>query len=141
MARWLVARGAAVVLDVFPIRYWTAAAIAAQDPTAPFDPEREVAILCEVEPAAASATGHVVHTRGLGKLARPDLVAITEPARIREAADVIAELVARLADGYMPTDGEVVELEARRALLVPAPRGSIAEALHLNNDAWLVAPL
>jgi hypothetical protein len=140
VARWLVARGAEVVLDVFPLRYLPAAAIAAQDPAAPFDVEREVAVICQADPNER-LTGQLVHTRGLGKLGRPDLVAITEPARLRELAEVLGALAARMADGYLPEDGETVEVAGTRVLLVPAPRGSIAEALHLNNDAFLVEPV
>lgn len=137
LARWLVARGAVVVLDVFPLRYWPAAAVAGWDPTAPIDPAREIALVCQAA-RPESATGQLVHTRGLGKVARPDLVAVCEPARLREAAEVVAALAARLVDGYMPAAGEVVELAEGRATVDPAPGEGVARALQLNNDAWVV---
>lgn len=141
LARWLVARGATIVLDAFSITFHTAAKVAAQDPAGPFELTRDVAIISETEPSA-SRLGHVVHTRGLGKLARPDLIALVEPHRRGEAADVLRALASAMADGFMPRSarahappGVNVPPEVH---LLPLPPGSLAESLHLNNDAWLV---
>ena len=46
----------------------------------------------------------------------------------------------RLADGYRPAAGDVADADTTLPLhLAPAPKGSFAEALHLDNDAVLVA--
>lgn len=137
IARWLVGRGATVVLDAFALRFHTAAAVQAQDVAAPFDLEREVTVVFEKEPLAAQL-GHVVHTRGLGKLARPDLVALVDPARAAATADVLRAIARQLADGFMPVPGgRAPRVEAAHAL-IPLPPGSLADQLHLNNDGWLV---
>lgn len=139
VARWLVARGATVVLDAYAIRFHRAAALAAEDPAAPLAIEREVNVVFESEPAAAQL-GHVVHTRGMGKLARPDLIALVEPARAQATALVLRALARSMADGFMPTPGARVSAENVPVVLEPLPPGSLADQLHLNNDAWLVEP-
>ncbi len=137
LVRWLVARGASVVLDAYAIRFHRAAALAAEDPAAPFALEREVTVVFETEPAAAQL-GHVVHTRGMGKLARPDLIALVDPARAKATAAVVSALARSMADGFMPTPGQRLAAENVPVTLEPLPPGSLADQLHLNNDAWLV---
>ncbi|MCK6550778.1 hypothetical protein L6R52_33380 [Myxococcota bacterium] len=141
IARWLVARGATIVLDAYSITFHTAAKVKAQDPAGPFELARDVAIISEHEPSA-SRLGHVVHTRGLGKLARPDLIALVDPSRADEAADVLRALAGALADGFMPRHaGERAPAGVAvppQVSLHPLPEGSLADSLHLNNDAWLV---
>lgn len=141
VARWLVDRGATVVLDAFALRFHTAASLAAEDVRAPLAITREISVVYETEPAAARL-GHVVHTRGLGKLARPDLIALVDPREAGAAADVLCALAQVLADGFMPTTaGARPPLPDSLGLSVtlhPMEQGSLAEALHLNNDAWLV---
>lgn len=139
--RWLVARGATVVLDAFALRFHTAEALATEDVRAPLTVDREISVVFETEPTAARL-GHVVHTRGLGKLARPDLIALVDPSEVQAAAEVVRALAQLLADGFMPTAAGVrpplPDSVALSVTLHPMPPGSLAEALHLNNDAWLV---
>jgi hypothetical protein len=140
VARWLSARGATLVLDAFAIRFHPAERLLAEDVRAPLSVEREVAIVHEAEPELGKL-GHVVHTRGLGKLARPDLVALVEPKAVKPTVALLRALAARLADGYMPTPGERPALPAELGVaptLHPMTPGGLAESLHLNNDAWLV---
>lgn len=141
VARWLVARGATLVLDAFALRFHTAASLGAEDVRAPLSVAREISVVFETEPTAAKL-GHVVHTRGLGKLARPDLIALVDPAEVGAASEVLRAVAQALADGFMPTVAgarpPLSDTVAVSVTLHPVPPGSLAEALHLNNDAWLV---
>jgi hypothetical protein len=130
IARWLARRGAIAVLDVFALRWHAADAVRAHDVAAPLDPEREVTIVAE-DAAAAPGRPRVVHTRGLRKVGRPDVVAL------RDAEDAVDDVVAavravaaRLIDGWLPRDGD-------HAGLMPAPP-PLADALGLQNDALLL---
>jgi hypothetical protein len=141
LARWLCARGAGVVLDARATRFFSADAVAAVAADAPFDVRREISLIAETEPTPGLG-GHVVHTRGLLKLARPDLVTIVARGAVDAAAAALWRLAARLADGYMPASGDrIAEGEDADVplLLTLAPAGSFVEALALDNDAILVA--
>jgi hypothetical protein len=139
LARWLCARGATVVLDAHATRFWPAEAVAAQPTGAAFDVRRELTMVVETRPTPGLG-GHVVHTRGLVKLARPDLVTVVAAGDTARAAEALWRIAARLADGYMPAPGDVADADTTVPLhLAPAPKGSFAEALHLDNDAVLVA--
>ena len=131
VARWLCARGATVVVDARAMRYWSAEAALAVLPDAPFDLRRELTVVVETAPSAVLG-GYVVHTRGLLKLARPDLVTVVAAEDRDAAAAALWRLAGRLA-GVAVGDAEPIPL-----LLVPAPPGSFVEALHLDNDAVLV---
>ena len=138
VARWLCARGASVVLDARATRFWTAPAVAALPADAAFDVRRELTLVVE-SVAHPGLGGHVVHTRGLVKLARPDLVTVVAAEDTGPAAEALWRVAARLADGYMPAPGDLADAETAVPLkLAPAPRGSFTEALHLDNEAWLV---
>lgn len=145
LARWLAARGAMAVLDVFALRWHAAAALAAHDVTAPLDVTREVTIVAEAA-AAPGAPHRVVHSRGLRKVARPDVVTLLDasagPAEIDVATAALAALASRLVDGWLPTPDDELEVAARRATFAAAPT-PLVDALGLQNDALLVvlAPL
>ena len=140
LARWLVARGAVAVLDVFALRWHPAAALAAHDVAAPLDVRREVTIVAETT-AAAGAPYRVVHSRGLRKVARPDVVTLLDggagAAEVDVATAALGELATRLVDGWLPAADDELEVAARRATFAPAPT-PLVEALGLQNDALLV---
>ena len=139
-ARWLVARGAEVVLDVFAMRWWTAAMIKEIAVDEPFVLTREITIGVE-RPPTADVTMRVVHSRGMGKFARPDLVALVDQADVAAATAAIKAAAEQLADGWVPSDGaSLTELPGlwREVTLSAAPDNSLATALHLHNDAWLI---
>jgi hypothetical protein len=139
VTRWLCARGASIVLDARGMRYATAETVAAVAPDAPFDVRREVMMVWESEPTPGLG-GHVMHTRGMLKFARPELVTVVAPADLEPAAEAMWRLAARLADGHMPEANEPADVDqAVPLLLTPAPAGSFAAALNLDNDAILVA--
>jgi hypothetical protein len=76
LARWLCARGASVVLDVHAFRYRTRADVEALS-FGESDVARDVKIVLESEPTRGDQ--HLMHTRGLCKFARPELVALVRP--------------------------------------------------------------
>jgi len=135
IARWLVARGARGVLDAYPIRFHSAARVREQDVAAAIDVKREVSVIFETEPEA-TRLGHVVHTRGMKKLARPDLIALVEPRIAASTGAMLYRLAASFAEGWMPVAGAQPELGVTVSPL--GAEDQLAQALHLENDAWLV---
>lgn len=134
VARWLCARGAPVVVDARAMRYRSATEVLAVPPDAPFDLRRELTVVVETAPSPGLG-GTVVHTRGLLKLARPELVTVVA-AEDRDAAVAVLWRIAGELAG-VPVGGGAVEAPVP-LFLVPAPPGSFVEALHLDNDAILV---
>lgn len=132
ITRWLARRGADAVLDVFALRWHTAAELVAHDVRAPLNLDREVTIVVERDAAAGPAgRQRVVHTRGLRKVGRPDVVALCEPTDdTDDAAAAVRALAARLVDGWLPQGDDHGDL-------VPAPP-PLADALGLQNDAVLL---
>lgn len=76
LSRWLCARGATVVLDVHAFRYRTSADVEALrfDES---DVTREVKLVLEND--ATEEGLHLLHTRGLCKAARPELLCFVRP--------------------------------------------------------------
>jgi hypothetical protein len=76
MSRWLCARGASIVLDVHAFRYRTSAEVEELGFEAA-DVLRDVKLVLETD---ATQDGlHLMHTRGLCKFARPELMCFIEP--------------------------------------------------------------
>ncbi|MEZ4365825.1 MAG: hypothetical protein R2939_06005 [Kofleriaceae bacterium] len=141
-ARWLVARGTCAVLDASALRWHPAAAVRAWPADASFELAREVTVVAE----SARAPGlreRVVHTRGLGKVARPDVVTLVAEAEVELAVAAVRQVAARLADGWMPSaDDARVELAAHAWSAVDLTDGgapALASALSLGNDCVLLA--
>lgn len=93
-ARWLCARGASVVLDVHAFRFRTRKTVEELDYTVS-DVERDVKIVLENQPTRGGL--HLIHTRGLCKFARPELVGFIRP----EDADVMGRLFNQIARALM----------------------------------------
>jgi hypothetical protein len=100
----------------------------------------EVSIVFETEPS--HGFGHLMHTRGMLKFGRPDLVVVGIPPKhgVR-IADIVNQLAERLALGARLDEGEFVELETLGTLradqYVP---GENAPELHLNNRGLVLVP-
>jgi hypothetical protein len=94
VARWLCARGASVVLDVHAFRFRTRKTLEEQDYSGS-DVERDVKIVLENQPTRGGL--HLLHTRGLCKFARPELVCFIRP----EDADVMGRLFNQIARTLM----------------------------------------
>ena len=136
-AQWLVARGASVVLDAQSQRFWRGDDVADWPAERPFALTTDVNVVVEGEPTAPTAT---LHTRGLQKFGRPDLVVFDVPGpRWDAVGGLLRGLAARLAMGDVFAPGDTVELGDQRVRCdryAPGPRGN----LHLNNDGLVLSP-
>lgn len=130
-AQWLVARGATVVLDAQAQRFWKGDDVASWPPGRPFALSTDVNVVVEGEPTASTAT---LHTRGLQKFGRPDLVVFDVPgARWDPVAALLRAAAARLADGAVFKAGQTLVLGDQRVRCEPYRPGA-RQDLHLNND-------
>ena len=138
-ARWLVARGSFAVLDTHAGRWHGGDQVAGLDAERPFDVGTEVTIVFETD--RTPGFGHVMHTRGMAKFARPDLMTATEPGTADQAAQVIFHLSRSLADGDTVSPGQNVDVDGRREYtLVAYQPGVNAPQVHLNNEGYLLEP-
>ncbi len=108
--------GAIAVLDAFAHDWSPASVVAGLDPHRPFTVIREVSVVAEAEVAAGF--GHPVHTRGMTKFGRPDLITGIPGERIGEAATVLNQLAAMLADGHVLAPGQQIRIDGERTLTV-----------------------
>jgi hypothetical protein len=137
LARWLVARGATIVLDVHAGRYLRGASMAAPD--AEFDVQREVSLILEADSDEPEAE-QILHTRGLRKFGRPDIVSRCDPSDAEMFGAIIWELADGMAHGFLPQlPRHGVDLDEDTTLyLVEDSDGEYEELLGLNNDARLL---
>lgn len=98
LSRWLCARGATVVLDVHAFRFRTRADVEALGMEAS-DVQRDVKIVLETEPTRDGM--HLLHTRGLCKFARPELLSFIVP----EDAAVMGRFMNQVARTLMEGAG------------------------------------
>ena len=116
-------------------RFWKAADVADWPANRPFALSTDVNIVVEAEPTSPSAT---IHTRGLQKFGRHDLVVREVPGERWDAvAGLIRALAAQLADGIVLRAGDRVNIDGK-SLTLSAFKPTPETDLHLNNDAFLV---
>lgn len=135
LTRWLVARGANVVLDVRAGRFIPGEAVSQMPPDAPFDVRREVLLVMDPTPRAPDEE-HWFHTRGLLKAGRPDLICAGE----QKDGNLIANLFLGLADamfkGAMPQSPQhEVRIGEDINLFLRPPDEGLVKTLGLENDA------
>ena len=99
MCRGLARLGALAVLDVYGHRWWHPEALLALAPAREFDVREHVRITFET-PARNIEEGHWCHTRGMKKLARPEiLMRGLEPRHANPAGRFLNEVALRMAHG------------------------------------------
>ncbi len=134
--QWLVARGVSVVLDAQTNRFWKAADVAEWPANRPFSLSIDVNVVVEAEPTSPIAH---IHTRGLQKFGRPDLVVRDVPGERWDAvAGLVRALAGQLANGVVLRAGDQVNIDGkslRLSVYKPTPELD----LHLNNDGLLVS--
>jgi len=130
-------RDATVALIAFAANWLPGSDVAALPPNRPFRIQQEVSLIAESEPV--SGFGHPVHTRGLIKFGRPDLVAGVPADRIEETGRILNHLAHLLAEGHVLAAGQHLRFDGQRSLTVAAyiPDDTTPE-LNLNNDALLL---
>lgn len=138
VVRWLVARGGSCVLDVHAGAFHHADAIAAIPADAPFDIDREVTLVYESD-QDRPGEGHLLHTRGMRKFGRPDLVTLADPEDAPVLSEVVRQIATAMADGFMPADRHGIDLASGLTLyLQPYLPGEELADVHLNNDGMLL---
>lgn len=136
VAQWLIARGVTVVLDAQTNRFWKGEDVADWPATRPFMLSSDVNIVVEAEPTSPTAT---IHTRGLQKFGRADLVVRDVPGAQWDAvAGLVRALALQLADGVVLRAGDRVNIDGK-SLTLSAFKPTPETDLHLNNDAFLVS--
>jgi hypothetical protein len=134
LTRFFFARGATVALDVFGMRFLGASQV--PEPRASFDIQTEVSLVFETD-ATAPDGGHVIHTRGMCKFGRPDIVAVCLPAQVDFLTQVIWRIAREMAHGFcpaLPRHGVDIA-ESESWYLVADESNAFASALGLQNDA------
>jgi hypothetical protein len=96
LARWLCDRGASVVLDVHAFHFRTRQELAQLDFTGA-DVARDVKLVLESDPARDGL--HLMHTRGLCKFARPELLCFIEPSDASLVGRVLNQLARTMMEG------------------------------------------
>lgn len=135
VAQWLVARGVTVVLDAQTNRFWKGEDLAEWPPNRPFALSTDVNIVVEGEPTSLTA---LIHTRGLQKFGRADLIVRDVPAEQWDAvAGLLRALALQLANGVLLRSGDRVNLDGK-SLTLAAFKPTPETELHLNNEAFLV---
>ena len=142
-AAWALARcagdtGATAVLDAHSLRWWSRETIRSWKLDAPFDVDREITLVLETDPASGGS--QLLHTRGMAKLARPDLViAIEDPAESGTLAKALRELARRAATGIALEPETRTAAEGQRFELVKyAPE---LPDLGIGNEALVLRKL
>ncbi len=140
VARWMCARGATVVLDGHAARFWTGDAVAGWPLGTEVDIRREVSFVFETD-ATFGDDGHYVHTRGMVKFARPDVVAVCGPEDAPVVVEIMKELAQGMARGLVPASTRHgVALNEQLSLFLGDPTPDVdVGRLNLNNDATLLS--
>ena len=136
VAQWLVARGVTVLLDAQTNRFWKGEEVADWPAIRPFALSTDVNVVVEAEPTSPTAT---IHTRGMQKFGRPDLVVRDVPGERWDAvAGLVRALAGQLADGLVLRPQDTVTVDGRALRVTPfAPTPQTD--LHLNNTALQLA--
>jgi hypothetical protein len=129
--------GAVAVFDAFAHDWSLPEQIAALDPHRPFDILREISVIAESEPTPGF--GHPVHTRGMVKFGRPDLIMGVPEDRIGDAASILNQLATMLAEGHVLAAGHQLRINDEETLAVlPYTPGSHIPDVQLINDGLLL---
>ncbi|GIJ48244.1 hypothetical protein Val02_51300 [Virgisporangium aliadipatigenens] len=137
-AQALAEAGAFAILDCYAFNWYTGAQVAALAPDRPFSVQDEVSLIAETEPSPGF--GHPVHTRGMIKFGRPDLIAGVPAERIQETGAILNHLARMQADGHLLVPGQLLRFDdGRRTLTVEPyePAGDVPDVV-LANDGLLL---
>jgi hypothetical protein len=137
VASALARKGAFAVLDVYAVSWWAGPAVAALAPDRPFTVQQEVSLTAETDPTPGF--GHTVHTRGLIKVGRPDLITGVPVDDIQHTAQILNHLGRMLAEGHLIEPGQQFRFDGERTLRVePYAPGDNAPDVGLNNHGLLL---
>jgi hypothetical protein len=114
MARWLVRGGAAAVFDDAARTWHTAAAVLEWPAPLDFKIDRETQLVFETD--TEPGRGHLMHSRGMRKFGRPDVLTELPPGQglrwqVDELAKVLTAISTELALGQTLAAGRMVQME------------------------------
>jgi hypothetical protein len=137
VASRLAQAGSSVILDAYSCNWLAGATVATLAPDRAFALQQEVSLIAETMPTAGF--GHPVHTRGMIKFGRPDLIVGVPPERIEHTGQVLNHLARMLADGSQLAPGQQLRFDGGRTLRVTPyePDGTTPE-VNLANDGLLL---
>ena len=136
-AIWFVERGASVVLDLHACQWHEDSELASLEPHRSFDLDHEVSFIVEAD--ASAGIGHVMHTRGLAKFARPDLVATVKTKGLATTEVALRRVAASFVQGATIAPGQRISVNDNVSLSFDAyAPGKNAPDVHLNNDGLLL---
>lgn len=132
LSRWLCARGASVVLDVHAFRYRTRAEVEVLG-LEESDVTRDVKIVMETEPTRDGL--HLMHTRGLCKAARPELLGFIRPADAAVVGRLMSQVARTLLEGAVASQ---IRLRVAEGVdLVAVPTDEPASVASLGLEAFV----
>jgi hypothetical protein len=134
IARWLCARGMSVVLDVHAFRFRTRADIDALE-FSESDVQRDVKLVLETD---ASEDGlHLLHTRGLCKCARPELMCFIQPDDAGLMGRVVNQLARTLLEGAAPSQIRLRVADGVELTTSPLTSRKLIDSLGLEGAVML----
>lgn len=134
VARWLCERGASVVLDVHAFRFRTRAEVEALTLTGS-DVERDVKIVFET--GATQGDLHLLHTRGMCKFARPELLCFIEPDDVAAAGRIVNQVARTLLEGAQPQQIRLKVAEGVEVVAGGSPDQALVDSLGLEAAVLL----
>lgn len=134
LSRWLCARGASVVLDVHAFRYRTRMEVEAL-PFEESDVERDVKIVLETAPTRDGL--HLMHTRGLCKAARPELLSFIRPDDADAMGRFMSQVARTLLEGAVAPQIRLRVSEGVELVTMPSPEPSLVASLGLEAGVTL----
>lgn len=130
LSRWLCARGVDVVLDVHAFRYRTRQQLEALSFEGS-DVERDVKLVFERNPTRDGL--HLLHTRGLCKFARPELLAFIQPEDLGVLGRSLSQLAQTLMLGAAASQVRLRVVEGVELALAPSSEQQLIESLGLET--------
>ena len=136
VVRWLVDCGAGFVLDLHALKYRTG------DDVREFDfgalkIGREISIANETSPTDDTGT-YLIHTRGMTKFARPDLMFFRAPTiKVKTAGQMLNALALKLAEGALPEDLNDPKVSGAPITLRPFEDAALLAQLGIDC-AWAI---
>ena len=134
LARWLCARGATVVLDVHAFRFRTRADVDALS-FAESDVQRDVKLVLETEPTQDGL--HLLHTRGLCKFARPELLCFIRPDDAGSMGRIMNQLARTMMEGASAAQLRLRVADGVELTTSPSAERALIESLGLEAAVTL----
>jgi hypothetical protein len=129
LSRWLCARGATVVLDVHAFRFRTRREVEALTFEAS-DVTRDVKIVMETEPTRDGL--HLMHTRGLCKAARPELLSYIQPDDAPAMGRLMSQVARTLLEGALASQIRLRVADGVELVTSPAEEPALVATLGLE---------